>query len=571
MVLPSSHAVNITCDLAPPFNGEISSLHVLEKPIGAIVEWKLSAAYTMLKQIFICLLSALWLTSGPTSNAVAAINVTLPTRAPSNAEPLAATLLSFSIEQDRWPDWTGVDARNEFTFTALDNFGQLTGTPTKIRVGANSEDHTTWSPTVTINEDSFPPPNTITPYPEATSIVVGDGYYQLSKFLPRGTIMTWGVNLGADNVTNAVNMAKSIIRAFSSSAVKAAGVTLDMIEIGNEADLYLGGFRPSNWTVQEYADDWLSLAGPVANASGLHVGGVTFQGASFAGTGFTPRELFNLGLLNTAPGKLISTISQHRYSAAFCSGGDFPLISFMNKANVRSNLTLWTPDIDATHARGLRYILGETGSIACHGAPGVSNTAGAALWVIDYTLQAASLGITETFFHEGIGFKYNFIQPIALNRSTIDGSPLNPPQPPTVQPSYYAGILINTFIGRSGSAEIVELTVPDDNVSGYAAFEHGAFQRAVFVNLDAWLLNSEGTNSTRPSVHIDLSFSSAFGSKLTAKRLVIQHADDLAGLTFGGQSWETSDARPSGKVVEESVDPQKGVDLRATEAILISL
>ena len=47
--------------------------------------------------------------------------------------------------------------------------------------------------------------------------------------------MTWGVNMGADNVTNAVNMAKSIIRAFSSSAVKAAGVTLDMIEIGELA------------------------------------------------------------------------------------------------------------------------------------------------------------------------------------------------------------------------------------------------------------------------------------------------------------------------------------------------
>ena len=31
----------------------------------------------------------------------------------------------------------------------------------------------------------------------------------------------------------------------------------------------------------------------------------------------------------------------------------------------------------------------------------MSNTAGAALWVIDYTLQAAVLGMRETFFHEG--------------------------------------------------------------------------------------------------------------------------------------------------------------------------
>jgi len=51
----------------------------------------------------------------------------------------------------------------------------------------------------------------------------------------------------------------------------------------------------------------------------------------------------------------------------------------------------------------------ETNSIACHGAPGVSNTAGAALWAIDYTLQAATLGMQEVHYHQGIGFKYNFV------------------------------------------------------------------------------------------------------------------------------------------------------------------
>ena len=52
----------------------------------------------------------------------------------------------------------------------------------------------------------------------------------------------------------------------------------------------------------------------------------------------------------------------------------------------------------------------ETNSIACQGAPGVSNTAGAALWTIDYTLQAATLGIKELFFHQGVGYTYNFVR-----------------------------------------------------------------------------------------------------------------------------------------------------------------
>lgn len=58
------------------------------------------------------------------------------------------------------------------------------------------------------------------------------------------------------------------------------------------------------------------------------------------------------------------------------------------------------------------FFTSETGSIACHGAPGVSNTAGAALWVVDYTLFAATIGIGELHFHEGVGFKYNFVSSI---------------------------------------------------------------------------------------------------------------------------------------------------------------
>ena len=45
--------------------------------------------------------------------------------------------------------------------------------------------------------------------------------------------MTWGVNLGLNNATNAVNMAQSIMKAFGTAAVKSAGVVLDLIEIGS--------------------------------------------------------------------------------------------------------------------------------------------------------------------------------------------------------------------------------------------------------------------------------------------------------------------------------------------------
>ena len=134
--------------------------------------------------------------------------------------------------------------------------------------------------------------------------------------------------------------------------------------------------------------------------------------------------------------------------------------------------------------------------------------------------------------------------------------------------SYYGGILVNNFIGNSGSAKIVELTVPDDNVSGYAAFEGGTLKRAVFINLHSWLLSSTGV---RPSVHIDLSCAPEFSAKTaSAKRLIINHADDTQNLTFAGQSFETSDARPTGQVIQETIDLRKGFDIRSTEAVLVS-
>ncbi|RPD70303.1 glycoside hydrolase family 79 protein [Lentinus tigrinus ALCF2SS1-7] len=508
-----------------------------------------------------------------------AVNVSLLLSPSSGSQSLARTLVSFSLEQDRWPDWSGVHSRNEFTHSALSQYAELTGEPPKIRVGADSEDHTFWSPTVTINEDEFPPANTITPYPEATHITVGNEYYELSRFLPRGTHMTWGINLGADNVTNAVNMAKAIMRAFRSNTVKASGVILDLIEVGNEADIYnYTGLRPQNWTAEVYVPDWISVAGAAVEAAGIRgrYGPVSVQGAAFATQQFTPREIFDLGILDSKPGKAISQISQHQYSAVFCNGGDFPLTSFMSKSAVRGNLTGFKDDIAATHARGLTYVLGETNSIACHGAPGVSNTAGAALWTIDYTLQAATLGVKELFFHEGIGYKYNFFQPVALNRSTIDGSELDSPLASHIQPGYYGGLVINTFVGKTGSAKIVELDVDDENVAGYAAYEYGRLARAVFINLHSWLASNTGA---RPSVHIDLDFAFAKGAqseanefwsrKAVAKRLAIEHADDTENLKWAGQSYETNDARPKGRIVLERVVLSEGIDLRSTEAVLV--
>lgn len=82
---------------------------------------------------------------------VTAVNVLVALTPPNTSQPLSSTLISFSIEQDRSPGWVGVGSRNEFTFNALDNYAKLTGNPPKLRIEADSQDQTTWSPDVDVS------------------------------------------------------------------------------------------------------------------------------------------------------------------------------------------------------------------------------------------------------------------------------------------------------------------------------------------------------------------------------------------------------------------------------------
>jgi hypothetical protein len=87
----------------------------------------------------------------------------------------------------------------------------------------------------------------------------------------------------------------------------------------------------------------------------------------------------------------MTRISQHHSCGSFYSGDNGVLQDLMSKACIRGNLTGFTADIAAVKQTGLTYVLGETNSFSCHGAPGVSNTAGAALWAwIAPCLQATS-------------------------------------------------------------------------------------------------------------------------------------------------------------------------------------
>lgn len=79
----------------------------------------------------------------------------------------------------------------------------------------------------------------------------------------------------------------------------------------------------------------------------------------------------------------------------------------VNKANIRSNLAPYAASAHSAQRAGIPFVLGETNSFSGHGSPGVSNAAAQALWMIDYSLQAASIGVTGLYFHQGVGYNYS--------------------------------------------------------------------------------------------------------------------------------------------------------------------
>lgn len=173
----------------------------------------------------------------------------------------------------------------------------------------------------------------------------------------------------------------------------------------------------------------------------------------------------------------------------------------MSKSAIRGNLSQYSPDIAAVHSKGLTYILGETNSYPYAGAPHVSDTAGAALWALDYTLFASQLGIERVYFHEGI-------------RSAL-------PQPlaPHIQPQYYAAIIIAEAIGPSNATQAIELNINNSQVSGYAFFDNGRLKRAVIINLNAFV-----GDTARGSVHVVpsiLGYGWRVPTTMTIKRLMV--------------------------------------------------
>ena len=113
------------------------------------------------------------------------------------------------------------------------------------------------------------------------------------------------------------------------------------------------------------------------------------------------------------------------------------------------------------------------------------------------------------------------IQPVTLNRSTLNGSPLSPPLPPHIQPQYYAAIIAAEAVGNSDNTQVIELNINDTRISGYAFYQGGQLTKAILIDTLAFFTT---TTTARPSTHVNLTFASGtVSSQMSVKRLFVPY------------------------------------------------
>ncbi|PVH69161.1 glycoside hydrolase family 79 protein [Cadophora sp. DSE1049] len=489
------------------------------------------------------------------------ITLQLPTRVPAWREPLSPHLAGFSIEMDRWLEFAGheVGKPNLYFNQLLQNLGERTGEMPILRVGANTQDRGFIDLSVPVLKSDFPPPTVNVPNPEATRVSIGRDFYALSGNLPAGTSFMWGLNLKSLNKSETVAQARLLADTFQGTrAHLTKNVKLVNVEIGNEPDFYgptrfgVQGPYGSSWNVANYSATWVEFAEAVSREikfgnsnSGYQCRGPTFSTGAFTGfmgPEWSPQGMLQAGILDKqAVQSMTSRYAGHAYSGGFDPRRVVNPGELMNKLSVRANMTIRTDGIVAVRSMGLNYILGETNSYANHGQPGLSNTVEAALWMTDWLLLAASLGIERVHFHHGLGFRYNTLQPTS---ESDDGLNITRPH---ILPSYHALLIVNEAIGKSGRAEIAEIATTNLTLTSYGIWEDGRLKRMVVMNTAVYL--GVGMKST-----MKVSLKGLEQGRLaTIKLLESNMTTSVTGVKWAGQSFETISGRPVGDMVKEAV------------------
>jgi hypothetical protein len=366
--------------------------------------------------------------------------------------------------------------------------------PRLLRIGANDVDRTTWQP------DARPVAGGMIARTVGTAAVDA-----LAAFLrATGWKVIYGVNLKTGTADNSAAEAKYVAAQL--------GPALAGFEIGNEINL--GGL-----SYPEARAKWESFAAAIRAAA---------PDAPLIGPATNPGGLagYLVPFAHDEADKIV-LLTHHYYRGSGASAGSTMAKLLSPDPGLIRALKTLSMAATTNHVRdGFR--LGETASFSSHGAPGVSDAFGAALWALDFFFDNAENGSGGINFHGGgTGMDGNrpfTYSPIAEQKSAVTGA----------HPIFYAMLLLSL----AGTGDVVATTVSGaTDLSAHALAASDGSLSVILVN--------KGAAAATVAVDVGSPVSTATAISLEAPSLMAQTGVTLAGAPISpAGAWAPGPPRP---------------------------
>ncbi|OJJ46450.1 hypothetical protein ASPZODRAFT_2129467 [Penicilliopsis zonata CBS 506.65] len=475
-----------------------------------------------------------------------------PAQTPSPGKQMHDAIYnSFSIEFSFMVEYAGNDSHpNTFSQQVIQNLVDISGEPPMFRVGGSTQSLAVYYPD---QAEAIIDPFESIASTQPNYSFIGPAFLQSFHQFPVDTKYIFGLNFYNPDETLfdiGDGLAQCVLEAHA--AYTSLGDALYAFEIGNEVDVWPGtDMRSANWTLDDYVKQWNHYA---ANIS-LNLTGKDdlqlFQGCVFE----SPRNDVANAEADGMTTKRAKTVSDHDYMGTNCGyTGVGPTIesTIFNRTLVLS--ILWYHEYlgNLTRASGIPYVLGETNSIACEGAEGISDVMASAIWAVDYVMYLSSLQVDRVHFHMCTRCRY----------SAWVATPFNGTDP-QVYPLYYAS-LFNAQVFAGGEKQ-TEVLVNTTSMGAYAVYAGGELESLVAVSVSIW--NSTEDATARPYTALQLPEG---WEQARVFRLTNPGVDVATDITFAGQSVNQAGEMVGEKKYEDVLE--NGVVLvGAGEAVLIQL
>jgi hypothetical protein len=412
--------------------------------------------------------------SALTGRGAQAVRITVDTRRKLGSIPDDFLGLGYEISSVAIP---GLLSAQNRTYVQL---VRAMGSAGVIRIGGNTSDYASFAPTAPAISA-----------PKGT-VVNSASLRELGTFLDAtGWKLIWGLNLGSGSEQLAVEESVAVAAAVKNKLLA--------FEIGNEPDLFgrRAAHRPDPYTYSDYLKEYRRYKRAIrAKLPDAPFAGPDAAGATDWVTRFAADEGSDLKLL-----------THHYYRE--CAGPASTLDKLLHPdPKLAPELAKLSA---ASEASRVPYRICETNSFCGGGKPGVSDTLGAALWVLDFMFRLASAGCAGVNIETGVnqlGFISSY-SPIAADEHGNDSA----------KPAYY-GMLAFAQGGR-GQGIAINYDAGDINLTAYAVIDRKQ-------QLSVTMINKDTSRDAHVTVATTGSFSNAELSRLSGPSL-----ESKQGITLG--------------------------------------